>query len=400
MDRKLTQAVPKDPDYSHSLTPTDTLLSRFSALTFNGHRIHLDRDYARNVEGFQNIIVHGPLSLTLMLKFLGTHLESHPDGPYEIERIEYTCIQPLFCDEELRLCAKDVTTPDPKKHRKSFKVWIESKLGGLSFRGTVTAIPRIPTTTASPEAEQNIQNSLAPSNTEPDWESPNTLRHTQGDQETFPAPPIMPQDFENFALLQKLLRKSDTSTPPKEPEFNPPPNVEPPQTPPFIRQVKTSHRLKNSRKPPHGTTPVIRSIPTDLASDLAHRQKPLRRAKPITIRYHKVKSVGQGSETPRKSAPRDENTPLIRSILLAPRIGRGTKRSRLRRIRVYPLSIMRFHYRDLLPNSKFRRRGVRRISSNKVEVRMVYGEGVEDHPRAIYGRFNREGIRGVGRFRK
>ena len=266
MDRKLTQAVPKDPDYSHSLTPTDTLLLRFSALTSNGHRIHLDREYARNVEGFQNIIVHGPLSLTLMLKFLGTHLESHPDGPYEIETIEYTCIQPLFCDEELRLCAKDVTTPDPIKNRKSFKVWIESNLGGLSFRGTVVAIPRIPATIATPEAEQNIQNSLAPSRTKPDWEPPDTLRHTQGDQETFPAPPTMPQDFENFALLQRFLQKVDTSTPPKEPESNPTSNAEPPpQTPSFIRQVKTSHRPKNSRKPPHFKTIVIRNIHTELS---------------------------------------------------------------------------------------------------------------------------------------
>jgi 3-methylfumaryl-CoA hydratase len=46
-------------------TPT-TLLFRFSALTYNAHRIHYDRDYARDVEGYPGLVVHGPLQVLLM----------------------------------------------------------------------------------------------------------------------------------------------------------------------------------------------------------------------------------------------------------------------------------------------------------------------------------------------
>jgi 3-methylfumaryl-CoA hydratase len=50
---------------THSFTPT--LLFRYSALTFNGHRIHYDRDYARNVEGYSGLVVHGPLLAQLLM---------------------------------------------------------------------------------------------------------------------------------------------------------------------------------------------------------------------------------------------------------------------------------------------------------------------------------------------
>jgi 3-methylfumaryl-CoA hydratase len=46
-----------------------TLLFRYSALTFNGHRIHYDRPYAMNVEGYSGLVVHGPLQATLLLQF-------------------------------------------------------------------------------------------------------------------------------------------------------------------------------------------------------------------------------------------------------------------------------------------------------------------------------------------
>ena len=49
------------------ITPTSTLLFRYSAMTFNGHRIHYDESYAREVEGYSGLVVHGPLQATLML---------------------------------------------------------------------------------------------------------------------------------------------------------------------------------------------------------------------------------------------------------------------------------------------------------------------------------------------
>ena len=50
--------------------PDDVLLFRYSALTFNGHRIHYDRKYVTEVEGYPGLIVHGPLIATLLMDLL------------------------------------------------------------------------------------------------------------------------------------------------------------------------------------------------------------------------------------------------------------------------------------------------------------------------------------------
>ncbi|MFA4969737.1 MAG: hypothetical protein WC540_08895 [Sulfuritalea sp.] len=52
--------------FSRTWTPTTTTLFRYSALSFNGHRIHYDADYCRNVEGYPNLVIHGPLTATLL----------------------------------------------------------------------------------------------------------------------------------------------------------------------------------------------------------------------------------------------------------------------------------------------------------------------------------------------
>lgn len=54
-------------DAVRRLTPDPVLLFRYSALTFNAHRIHYDRDYARDVEGYAGLVVHGPLIATLLI---------------------------------------------------------------------------------------------------------------------------------------------------------------------------------------------------------------------------------------------------------------------------------------------------------------------------------------------
>ncbi|SMH30009.1 3-methylfumaryl-CoA hydratase [Azospirillum lipoferum] len=60
------EAMPA-PDWSRTVTPDPVLLFRYSALTFNGHRIHYDRPYCREVEGYPGLIVHGPLTATLLM---------------------------------------------------------------------------------------------------------------------------------------------------------------------------------------------------------------------------------------------------------------------------------------------------------------------------------------------
>ena len=63
----LAQNNVEKADFSQEIHPSATLLFRYSALTFNGHRIHYDLDYAKNVEGYDGLVFHGPLTATLLL---------------------------------------------------------------------------------------------------------------------------------------------------------------------------------------------------------------------------------------------------------------------------------------------------------------------------------------------
>jgi 3-methylfumaryl-CoA hydratase len=63
------EPAPDDVPWRRTITPTSVLLFRFSALTFNSHRIHYDRPWATNVEGYPGLVVHGPLTTTLLLDF-------------------------------------------------------------------------------------------------------------------------------------------------------------------------------------------------------------------------------------------------------------------------------------------------------------------------------------------
>jgi 3-methylfumaryl-CoA hydratase len=74
-------------------------LFRFSALTFNAHRIHYDREYARNVEGYPGLVVQGPFTATLLMDhFLGTNTGAR------IGTVAIRALRPLFEDTPFRLC--------------------------------------------------------------------------------------------------------------------------------------------------------------------------------------------------------------------------------------------------------------------------------------------------------
>ncbi|MGD9833356.1 MAG: MaoC family dehydratase N-terminal domain-containing protein [Piscinibacter sp.] len=68
------QPAPADAQWSRELVPDDVLLFRYSALTFNGHRIHYDRRYVTGVEGYPGLVVHGPLIATLLLELVARQL--------------------------------------------------------------------------------------------------------------------------------------------------------------------------------------------------------------------------------------------------------------------------------------------------------------------------------------
>ncbi|MBO9446654.1 MaoC family dehydratase N-terminal domain-containing protein [Ruegeria sp. R14_0] len=59
--------APSNAEVSEMVSPSQVMLFRYSALTFNGHRVHYDVDYARSVEGYDGLVFHGPLTATLLI---------------------------------------------------------------------------------------------------------------------------------------------------------------------------------------------------------------------------------------------------------------------------------------------------------------------------------------------
>ncbi len=64
--RPTPKPAPENAQFTQTITPLEIMLFRFSALTFNSHRIHYDRAYAENVEAYDGLVVHGPLTATLL----------------------------------------------------------------------------------------------------------------------------------------------------------------------------------------------------------------------------------------------------------------------------------------------------------------------------------------------
>jgi 3-methylfumaryl-CoA hydratase len=91
----------QDCDFRRAVAPGPVDLFRYSALTFNSHRIHYDRDYATRVEGYPGLVVHGPLIATLLADHV---LRWKPAAP--ISRLAYRARSPLFDGAPFDLCAK------------------------------------------------------------------------------------------------------------------------------------------------------------------------------------------------------------------------------------------------------------------------------------------------------
>lgn len=82
--------APADPPWQRAVRPDPVLLFRYSALTFNGHRIHYDQPYVTGVEGYPGLIVHGPLLATLMVE-LARRAAGRP-----VTNFAFRALRPIF----------------------------------------------------------------------------------------------------------------------------------------------------------------------------------------------------------------------------------------------------------------------------------------------------------------
>jgi 3-methylfumaryl-CoA hydratase len=119
------RAAPAAATWERTVVPDDVLLFRYSALTFNGHRIHYDRRYVTEVEGYPGLVVHGPLLATLLLDLLR---RQRPDAA--VARYEFRAMRPIFDTHAFKVCG------DPGPDGKSARLWIRSHEGALAMDAT------------------------------------------------------------------------------------------------------------------------------------------------------------------------------------------------------------------------------------------------------------------------
>lgn len=95
------RAASTDESFSRHIAPDPVLLFRYSALTFNGHRIHYDRTYVTEVEGYPGLIVHGPLIATLLVDLLRRNMPADV-----VSKFSFRAIRPLFDIHHFDVCGR------------------------------------------------------------------------------------------------------------------------------------------------------------------------------------------------------------------------------------------------------------------------------------------------------
>ncbi|KAJ1818329.1 hypothetical protein LPJ75_001478, partial [Coemansia sp. RSA 2598] len=89
----------RQPDFLFRIKPSEILLFRYSALSWNSHRIHYDLAYAREVEHHPGLLIHGPLTCTLLLHFMQANM---PQG-MALRSLNYRAVSPMYCQQDMQL---------------------------------------------------------------------------------------------------------------------------------------------------------------------------------------------------------------------------------------------------------------------------------------------------------
>lgn len=119
--------APATAPWSRTIQADDVLLFRYSALTFNGHRIHYDRRYVTEVEGYPGLVVHGPLIATLLLE-----LARRERPGATVSHYSFRAVSPLF--DIAAFTVNGAAANDGK----SLSLWAANADGGLAMEATAT----------------------------------------------------------------------------------------------------------------------------------------------------------------------------------------------------------------------------------------------------------------------
>lgn len=112
-------------DFEEHFQPDPVLLFRYSALTYNGHRIHYDRDYATRQEHYPALVVQGPLLATLLAEQVAKHL---PET--RIRGFQFRAVRPSFDTDGLKFCAR--------RDGSKVELWTVTHEGFVAMTATAT----------------------------------------------------------------------------------------------------------------------------------------------------------------------------------------------------------------------------------------------------------------------
>jgi 3-methylfumaryl-CoA hydratase len=119
--------APTDEAWRREIRPDPLLLFRYSAVTFNGHRIHYDHPYATQVEGYPGLVVHGPLIATLLVDLLR---RERPDAV--LRTYTFRAMRPLYDTASFMTCGK------PLADGRSARLWTRDAEGAVTMEATAT----------------------------------------------------------------------------------------------------------------------------------------------------------------------------------------------------------------------------------------------------------------------
>ncbi len=117
------EPAPQAADHQQVLRPDPVLLFRYSALTFNSHRIHYDRDYARGQEHYPALVVHGPLLATLLAEQVARLLPAA-----RITQFKFRALRPAFDHDALLLCSR--------REDGRLELWVQNQEGFVTMTAT------------------------------------------------------------------------------------------------------------------------------------------------------------------------------------------------------------------------------------------------------------------------
>lgn len=120
------QSAPRDAVWARELHPDPVLLFRYSALTFNGHRIHYDRPYATQVEGYPGLVVHGPLLATLLIDL------AQSERPHAIvSSFTFKAVRPTCDIHPFKVCGRPATDGG------GAQLWAQDHEGWLTMQAEI-----------------------------------------------------------------------------------------------------------------------------------------------------------------------------------------------------------------------------------------------------------------------